>query len=116
MKWTAWLRRRKWERGMDSEMRFHVEAQIRDHLKQGISLEEAERLAGLEFGPFALAQDECRDQLPLSWLDHLRRDIRTALHALGRSPSFAVAAILTLALGIGANTAIFSVVNTFLLR
>lgn len=111
-----WFKRRKFERQMDSEMRFHLEAQIQDYATQGMSRDEAELRARREFGSFELAKDEARDLNALAWLDHLHRDVRRAFRSLSRSPGFATSAILTLALGIGANAAIFSAVYAILLK
>ena len=111
-----WLRRRGWERRMDAELRFHLESRTRHHIAQGLSPDDAARQASLEFGALELAKDECRDEKPAAWFDHLLRDFRYAFRSLRRSPGFAVAAIVTLGLGIGANTAIFQLLDAVRLR
>lgn len=108
--------KRRWEKRMEAEMRFHVESQIAEYIRRGIAPAEAEAQARREFGPVELAKDECRDEAGFQWLERLSRDLSLAFHGLGKSPGFATAAILTLALGIGANTAMFSVVKAVLLN
>ncbi|MEX2302845.1 MAG: ABC transporter permease [Bryobacterales bacterium] len=108
--------RRRFEREMSSELRFHMEAYTEDLVRSGVPRGEAERRARLEFGGVERVREECRQSRGLRWSDELARNVRFALRTLRRSPVFAVTAIVTLALCIGANTAIYSVVDTVLLR
>jgi predicted permease len=113
---VSFWRRKKFESDMDVELGFHIDAYIDDLVRSGIDRSEAERRARLEFGALEATKDECRQAWGLQWMDELRADLRLTFRTLRRNPGFAAVAILSLALGIGANTAIFGLMDAVMLR
>ncbi len=110
------LRRRETEQDLDEELQEYLEAAVEQNLAAGMSPEEARRAARIAMGSLESTKEAVRDGGWESRLESIWQDVRHALRGLRRSPAFAAVAILTLALGIGINTAIFSVVNGLLLR
>jgi putative ABC transport system permease protein len=115
-----WLRRvfsrGRLERQLDAELRFHFERMVADAMRAGMSEAEARRAARLEWGSVEEFKDDCREARGTEWLAGALEDFRLAWRGMRRSPGFTAAAICVLAMGIGGNTAVFSVVNSVFFR
>lgn len=112
----AVLHRQRTENEMDAELRFHIEAFTEDLIRNGVSPEEAQRRARLEFGGIEQTKEQCRDARGSNFLHSLLQDVLFGSRMLRKSPGFTATVIITLTLAIGANTAIFSLVNALLLK
>src|SRR5512146_554815 len=112
----ALFRRAAADRDLDEEIRFHIEHEHEKNLGRGMTDSDAWRRALVSFGGIQQVREAHRDVRGLPWLSDVRGDVRFALRTLARHPALAGAAVITLALGIGANTAIFSAVDAVILR
>ena len=123
MRWTdrlalarrSMFSRERVENELDAELQFHLDQQIEEHIAAGKGAEEARSLARRSLSVIQV-KEKRRDSLGVTLVDDLRQDVRYALRTMARSPSFTIAAVVTLAVGIGATTAVFSVVDAILMR
>ena len=116
----SWLHRlisrKQMERDLDKELRFHFETQVADKVRSGIPEIEARRLTRLEFGGIDQIKEDCRESRGTMGVESILQDLRYGIRQIRRSPGFAIIAIVSLTLGIGANTAIFTLLNAIMLR
>src|SRR5258705_2227663 len=114
--WRRLVGRKEQEDYLDRELRYHTEERIADLRRSGLSEEEARRRVRLEFGGMEQVKEECRDARGARWIEHLYQDLRYTVRMMRKNTAFTVLVVSILALGIGATTVVFSIVDAVLLR
>ncbi len=116
-RWLSFVfRKRAVEKQLDAELRFHIEQEIQRYVATGMPMEEARRKTYLDFGGLDQIKEECRDARPTRWLEDFAQDARYGCRVLAKNPGITLVVVVSLALGIGANSAIYSVVDAAVFR
>src|SRR6266852_4148736 len=110
------FRRSRVDRDIDRELRFHIIERVDELRAEGMTEDEAMRSAQAQFGNYTLQKERTRDMVISRWIDTVLRNLRYSFRTLAKSPGFGATVVLTLALGIGANSAVFSAIDAVLLR